>query len=528
MPKATVAIRFDYSYGLYMTVRPFHEVLAAQDLDLGLSPDLLEFIKEQTLAGARLDELLEREPVSRTSLGPGHLLEIRLSAWRFGRLESAAKDLPEQYPVRNVMELQALRWAVGKSRTQSIALPDLFPAAMAMASFIMKKGRVRMHLLNPRDPMSEEFSDLAEHTEGLDDFPPHRWFKASRGVAARLLWLEIIVPEEKATDIVHLQMDEAQLEDMRRSMEKPVLDTIADTAQKKVVTAAAQAMLSMLSTPPIKGPVAGILIDGKHAYASIVDDEFKSQHLRTDIRELDKLVAWLSDNDARSVAMALLKTSGSIRGLMNLLQKKGIPGEPASMAGVMKQARTIAGQVKGPLKQAAAQVLAHRHKNPIRGTEDMEPDELGIGEYLDRVDQDFLRFALNDALKAALIMVRRSPVSFSVRAAGSLNPMVKSMKDLRPGMDVGGVIVNLTHFGAFVDLGLEQQGLVHISEISDSRIDHPSQALKVGQRIRAKVLQVDIGRGRISLSMREGGPSRKAQRHNRSHALDALDQLFSK
>ncbi len=508
-----------------MAVRPFHEVLAAEGLDLGLEPDILEFIKDETMEGKSLDELHNNETISRASLDPRHLLQIRSAAWRFERMESEAKKLPAEYPIRNVLELQALRWAAKASQGHPIALGDIFAAATATAASILSHGRARIHMLRPQDPLSDEFSDLAEHTEALDDFPPHRWFKASRGVSAGLLWLEVIVDELDIASFLRPEFDRKLLSEMRRAMEKPVLDTIAEAAQKKVIGQAAQALLSMLSIPPTRGPVAGLLMDGKHAFAAIVDDEFKAIHKRTDARELDKLVAWLSENDTRSVALARIGTKGSLRGIMGLLQKNVIPSEPANFSGVMKQARDLA----GPIKQAAAEVLARRHKDPVRGTEGIEADELGLGEYLDRVDQDFLRFALTDARKAAmLLLAQKSETSFA-KVTGSLNPMVRTICDLRAGMELGGVVLNLTHFGAFVDLGLEQQGLVHISEISDSRIHHPSEVLRVGQQVRVTVLQVDEQRARISLSMKsKGKDSRHSKVKTRSHALKALDNLFNK
>ncbi len=79
---------------------------------------------------------------------------------------------------------------------------------------------------------------------------------------------------------------------------------------------------------------------------------------------------------------------------------------------------------------------------------------------------------------------------------------VNSMEDLRIGMQLTGIVTNLTKFGAFVDIGVHQDGLVHISHISNTFIDDPAKILKVSQKVQVSVLEVDIARKRISLSMK--------------------------
>lgn len=79
---------------------------------------------------------------------------------------------------------------------------------------------------------------------------------------------------------------------------------------------------------------------------------------------------------------------------------------------------------------------------------------------------------------------------------------VLRMEDLQEGMVLPGVVRNVVDFGAFVDIGVKQDGLVHISEISDRYIKHPSEALHVGQPVSARVISLDLTRKRIGLSLR--------------------------
>lgn len=80
---------------------------------------------------------------------------------------------------------------------------------------------------------------------------------------------------------------------------------------------------------------------------------------------------------------------------------------------------------------------------------------------------------------------------------------ILSMEDLKPGMTLKGVVRNVIDFGAFVDIGVHQDGLVHISQICDRYIKHPTDVLSVGDRVTVRVLDVDTAKKRISLSMRD-------------------------
>jgi len=79
---------------------------------------------------------------------------------------------------------------------------------------------------------------------------------------------------------------------------------------------------------------------------------------------------------------------------------------------------------------------------------------------------------------------------------------VEKMEDLQPGMKLPGVVTNVTAFGAFVDIGVHQDGLVHISQISDDFVKNPADFLKVGQKVQTTVMEVDLQRKRIALSLK--------------------------
>ncbi len=89
----------------------------------------------------------------------------------------------------------------------------------------------------------------------------------------------------------------------------------------------------------------------------------------------------------------------------------------------------------------------------------------------------------------------------------SFSEDVHEISDLRPGMTLEGVISNVAAFGAFVDIGVHQDGLVHVSELSDQFVSDPKELVKVGDIVKVRVLEVDVARKRISLSMRSSSSS---------------------
>jgi uncharacterized protein len=88
---------------------------------------------------------------------------------------------------------------------------------------------------------------------------------------------------------------------------------------------------------------------------------------------------------------------------------------------------------------------------------------------------------------------------------------VNEVKDLREGMCLPGIITNVTNFGAFVDIGVHQDGLVHISQLADTFVDDPSRIVKAGQKVMVTVVEVDERRKRIALSMKGPKPVVKRQ-----------------
>jgi uncharacterized protein len=88
--------------------------------------------------------------------------------------------------------------------------------------------------------------------------------------------------------------------------------------------------------------------------------------------------------------------------------------------------------------------------------------------------------------------------------APSFRDDVRTLADVRPGMTLSGCVTNVTAFGAFVDIGVHQDGLIHVSQLSDRFVSDPHAVARVGDRITVRVLEVDHARKRIALSAKTG------------------------
>lgn len=107
---------------------------------------------------------------------------------------------------------------------------------------------------------------------------------------------------------------------------------------------------------------------------------------------------------------------------------------------------------------------------------------------------------LND-IKKELLKPGRDPRE--KRTVFEFDRTVRKVEDLRVGMELPGLVTNITNFGAFVDIGVKQDGLIHISQLANKYISDPNDVVKLGQEVRVKVTEVDVQRKRIQLSMKD-------------------------
>jgi uncharacterized protein len=120
------------------------------------------------------------------------------------------------------------------------------------------------------------------------------------------------------------------------------------------------------------------------------------------------------------------------------------------------------------------------------------------------ISENVGQYTINDILKE-LEKPGRDPRA--VAEEFRFDDTIKSIEDVKPGMKVPGIVTNITNFGAFVDIGVKQDGLLHISQMSNTYISDPNQVVKLQQQLMVTVTEVDVARKRISLSMKDAAPA---------------------
>jgi uncharacterized protein len=221
--------------------------------------------------------------------------------------------------------------------------------------------------------------------------------------------------------------------------------------------------------------------------------------LNTSSWTLLRFVAGITERTALNI-VSFRNEKGSFRSRTQVLEVPGIGPKtfeqaagflrirngdnPLDMTAVHPESYSVVEQIAGTLKTSVKEIIE-------------QPQLL---EKVDRSQFAVGAFTFEDIL-AELKKPGRDPRDKFV--APSFDEGVREIGDVQPGMVLEGVVTNVTKFGAFVDIGVHQDGLVHISELSNRYIKEPSEAVKTGQIVKVKVLSVDLKAKRIALSIKQ-------------------------
>ena len=224
--------------------------------------------------------------------------------------------------------------------------------------------------------------------------------------------------------------------------------------------------------------------------------------LNTSSWTLLRFVAGISERTALSIVNHR-NEKGSFRSRAQVLEVAGIGPKTFEQAAGFLRIRNGA----NPLDMTAVHPESYSVVQQIAGLLDASVEQIiqrpELLEQLGQVDRGKLSagaFTVNDIL-AELRKPGRDPRDTFV--APSFRDEVRELSDVQAGMVLEGVVTNVTKFGAFVDIGVHQDGLVHISELSNRFIKEPSEAVKTGQIVKVKVLSVDAKAKRIALSIKQ-------------------------
>ena len=173
-------------------------------------------------------------------------------------------------------------------------------------------------------------------------------------------------------------------------------------------------------------------------------------------------------------------------------------------------------------QQCAGFLRIPQAKNPLDNSA-VHPESYGIVEQMAKDCQCTVSDLINDKEKRAQIDIKRyvtaevglptlTDIMKELEKPGrdpreqieefEFDPNVQTIDDLQEGMELPGIVTNITNFGAFVDIGVHQDGLVHISQLADKYVSDPPQVVRLHQHVRVRVIGIDMRRNRISLSMK--------------------------
>lgn len=455
---------------------------------------------------------------------------------------------------------------------------DLWARCMEIA---LKQGQVHSRakdLERANRSEVERYDPYVRCSEDLESIAPHRWLAMRRGEREGILELTLDIPKEGLTEQVELfqarlgpgaqersidsLLDELILDDM-----DPWLRRVLDTdAQFKAITAAVDSLTGLLRSAPVQARRVGAiyLIKPRAPVAAVIVDRdgdlLAHKVIKAEGSWLGKIVEFIVGQE--SLQHVVLPTSAPAGDLLTQLEDRLSASKELGNLQLIKVRTAALSEARRPLTDpplrlgssvASAVVLARRAIDPLKEWSLVDPVNIGIAEYQNDLNSDLLRATLTETVELCRLERRRGKrvsmgggIPRASTAMARLNPLVKNLNDLRPGMTVHGVVTNISHFGAFVNIGLSQEALVHISELSDQFVSNPNDVVSIGQQLTAHVLSVDPGRGRISLSLksqnkalasRDRGPRRgeKLERNARSaapmsksQALASLEKLFKK
>ncbi len=431
-------------------------------------------------------------------------------------------------------------------------------------------GTVSISLADPDHPEAADFEAQTGTGKSLGDLAGHRWLGARRGQKAGILTINANLPWDEIHDQGKARLGQMGLlaqkrgidlvleELVRNDLEAVVLAVLDQQSEAKALDSARSAYLSLLATPSVMAErIVAIYVEKRGAKIGLAVLDKGGQ-----VRHKGEFTPQ-SDDELRQICADVL-TSYEPDALVLPADQMDAPGQQVVeqalsslpvhhiYTAALAEARKRFSMGPG---ESSAIVLGRRALKPAREWSKVDPLSLGLGEYSRELDREKLEVVLQEA--KALASRERSRKNSPTRpetgvrtatgriAGKRLNPAIKTIRDLRPGMILDGIITNITRFGAFVNIGLPTEGMIHVSQLADEFVEYPSQVVRVGQHVSARVIELIPEKHRIALSLKpapeqpaleQSGPPRnnkktgqsRTQTKGRTSALADLNALFKK
>ncbi len=448
----------------------------------------------------------------------------------------------------------------------------------------LKRGEMQCRLQDDH-PEAGNFGEYARRRESLSNMPNHRWMASRRGEKMGALKISFSWPESNIKSFVESMLPrmgpaakerggDSAAEELIWNDLPPVIRSVLDRrAEDEAIRSAVTIYTDLLKSSPLcDGPVGSIAIGSATAKLGVaVVSDFDELSTGAVIEGTDWEADMLALLRGHGLTCVLVPSTAPDKDKLALVRKvlavhfSVIPVRSAALA----EGRIKILQRKPDLapELASALVLANRALNPATAWSEVDPVNIGLAEYQNDIDKNRLATGLTEARRlffldrhaGETVRIGAKPSNFVGKGVGEKavasrlkpNPLVKSIGDLKSGMMVSGVVSNITRFGVFVNLGLEEEAMIHISELSDRFTNAPEEVVSLGQQVNARVLEVDVEKKRVALTLKnndKNGPlSRSVQEskppdshkkpmgerrgkrtRDRNEALRQLEDLFKK
>ncbi|HKE93498.1 MAG TPA: Tex family protein, partial [Povalibacter sp.] len=474
------------------TVRWTWQVKVAWQLEAELFTALREQAEQEAIRvfGSNLKDLLLAAPAgARVTMGldPGIRTGVKVALVdRTGKLLDTATVYP--FPPRNDLEgtLHTLAVLVKKHQVELIGIGNGTASRETdrLAAELIRRigdGRVTKVVVSEAGASVYSASELA--SKELPELDVS--LRGAVSIARRLQdpLAELVKIDPKSIGVGQYQHDVNQTR-LARSLDAVVEDCV--NAVGVDVNMASPALLARVSG--LSGTLADNIVRYRNEHGAFAD--------RLALKSVPRL-----GPKAFEQAAGFLRIVGGVN--------------PLDMSAVHPEAYPVVERILAELRRPMQEVLGDRD-----AVKRLEPGKF--------TDEKFGLPTVRDILRELEKPGRDPRPEFRTAA---FKEGVEELKDLQPGMLLEGVVTNVTNFGAFVDIGVHQDGLVHISMMANKFVKDPREVVKAGDVVKVKVLEVDVGRKRVALTMRlddaaprqrgpeqpAGGRDRNAERRPGAH-----------
>lgn len=420
----------------------------------------------------------------------------------------------------------------------------------ACVSLAMDKGKVSSRMISPEHPDASSFEPYIFNGEEISSLKKYLWLGARRGESAGILKIELALPQAEFVLQAKAHVVEMGIAAQRRELESVVEELVGDNIEKVVsllmdwnaseeaLKTARDAYTGLLSVPQLEAEkILSVYIGSADSgRAAVVVDKtgklLESHEVKKGESLTTAIVSLLEDSEIQAAVLPVSAADESaLREAGDLLDAKA----DLQVVRILPAAMSLARQkMSAPPAIASALILAFRAIRPTVEWANVPASALGLGEFTADLDAERLETALTDSRLLLAYEEKRSAVMGGpgkrVVKKRPLNPLVRTIRDLKPGMAVDGIVTNLTKFGAFVNVGLSTEAMIHVSQLSTDFIEEPSQVVKVGQTVNARVLEVIPEKGRIALSLKPAGadvPRRPQESRELLQARENANAIFN-